>query len=194
MLWGSFSLILIVSCSVGCPLALQPDLLIGLHFFQSGGDLESVFLACSDGVLPLCPSSPCRVLIPQYARVYEPEWDGDGGGLLIWRSAAAIATWGLLSFNQTKPDDECALLGELGEGERGGTWLVKRGAGEGGAPRTCTFHAFLPRHKKGLPAVPIYHSSRGDWAGEARRSEARVRSYTWWVSSGTQKIKHLILN
>lgn len=48
------------------------------------------------------PSPPRRVLIPQRGRVSEPERDGDGGGLLMWRSAAAIATWGLLSFNQTK--------------------------------------------------------------------------------------------
>lgn len=48
------------------------------------------------------PPPPRRVLIPQRGRVSEPERDGDGGGLLMWRSAAAIATWGLLSFNQTK--------------------------------------------------------------------------------------------
>lgn len=40
------------------------------------------------------------------------------------------------------------------------------------APSTLSF--LLQGIKKGLPAVPIYHSSRGDWAGEANGGEGEV--------------------
>lgn len=147
--------------------------------------------SCSDRILPSVLPSPstCRVLIPQCGRVYEPEWDGDGGGLLMWRSAAAIATWGLLSFNQTKPDDECALLGEPGEGKEGHEGWGKEWEGRCTQILHLLLSPSLLQGKKGLPAAPVYHLSRGEWAGEKG-----ARSNRWWVSSGTQKIKHLILN
>lgn len=52
----------------------------------------------------------------------------------------------------------------------------------GSAPPTLSF----PLAKKnGLPAAPVDHLSRGVMRGEVKRK---------MVSSGTQKIKHLILN
>lgn len=170
---------------------------MGLHFFQRGGVLESIFILFFwPALMAFFPSalpSPCRVLIPQCARVSEPEWDGDGGGLLMWRSAAAIATWGLLSFNQTKPDDECALLGELGVGERG-AWRGRKGAGGEVHPEPApsTFAFLLQGIKKGS-LLSQFITQAGE-TGQVRRTAARARSYRWWVSSGTQKIKHLILN
>lgn len=84
--------------------------------------------------LPSLPPPPRRVLIPQRGRVSEPERDGDGGGLLMWRSAAAIATWGLLSFNQTKTWWRmCTARGNcrgVGGGRQGRA--VRKGAGATG--------------------------------------------------------------
>lgn len=100
--------------------------------------LTPLFIVFFLRVNPSPPSlPPRRVLIPQRGRVSEPERDGDGGGLLMWRSAAAIATWGLLSFNQTKTWWRmCTARGNCrGVGGEAGTGGQERSGGdrEGGA-------------------------------------------------------------
>lgn len=53
-------------------------------------------------------------------------------------------------------------------GTGGGVRGARRGAGRevypDPAPPTLSF--LVARQKKGLPAAPVYHSSRGEWAGE----------------------------
>lgn len=134
---------------------------------------------------PHCPPPPppCRVLIPQCGRVSEPEWDGDGGGLLMWRSAAAIATWGLLSFNQTNLMTNVHCWGNQGGGGRKGA-SVRGGAGWGRLDLRLLLFPPLWQEKKGSLLHQLI-----TWAGEKG-----VRLKGRWVSSGTQKIKHLILN
>lgn len=132
---------------------------------------------------PPPPPPPCRVLIPQCGRVSEPEWDGDGGGLLMWRSAAAIATWGLLSFNQTNLMTNVHCWGNQGGGGRKGA-SVRGGAGWGRLDLRLLLFPPLWQEKKGSLLHQLI-----TWAGEKG-----VRLKGRWVSSGTQKIKHLILN
>lgn len=131
----------------------------------------------------LLSSPPCRVLIPQRRRLSEPEWDGDGGGLLMWRSAAAIATWGLLSFNQTNLMTNVHCWGNRGGGGRKGA-SMRGGAGWRRPDLRLPPFPLLEWKKKGSLLHQLI-----TWAGERG-----VRLKGRWVSSGTQKIKHLILN
>lgn len=130
--------------------------------------------SCIYSLLPTCPP-PRRVLIPQRGRLSEPERDGDGGGLLMWRSAAAIATWGLLSFNQTKTWWRmCTARGNCrgfrGRGVQGRCGQERsKATGRGGAgwkhlnPHLPLFPSLQhDNKKKGLPAAPVYHLSWGD--------------------------------
>lgn len=62
-------------------------------------------------------------------------------------------------------------------GTGGGVGRGEGGAGQGGAPRTCTFHALLPRHeKKGLPAdLSLEQERLGERAsGRGGASEGEV--------------------
>lgn len=142
-------------------------------------------------LLPTCHTlslPPCRVLIPQRGRVSEPERDGDGGGLLMWRSAAAIATWGLLSFNQTKPWWRmCTARGNCrgfgGGGGRGQGRPVRKGArrlgrvAQGGSTEIRTSHSFLPlRHDKTKKTKKgsLLHQFI-TWAGEMGQSWGELK-------------------
>lgn len=167
--------------------------------------LTPLFILSFLRVIP-SPSPPRRVLIPQRGRVSEPERDGDGGGLLMWRSAAAIATWGLLSFNQTKTWWRmCTARGNCrgfgGGGGRGQGRPVRKGArrmgrvAQGGSTEIHTSHSFLPlRHdktkkkQKRAPCCTSLSLELGRWDRVGVSWKGR------WVSSGTQKIKHLTLN